>query len=194
MPSDQARGSNRTKRRAKIAGIARLIPLAAPIIVANAIVGNGLDEHAGLSYFLIGVAVMAGIVAAEGGILALGGLLAARSLRPRRRWQYWILALCYAGPVAAFIWIAVRYPHTGSGDGGRAMAAGLSAMFCAVGVLLMLGRAAAWGRLREGFFIIRPAWAGGRAGSDDGLLPLASVSRGRPADRWLIPPADGEDT
>jgi hypothetical protein len=126
----------------------------------GAIVRNASQEHASVAYYLVAVPVCAGVIAAfaAGGYAA--GRVAAVALTPRPRWLYGLAAVLYSIPVAIFIWIAADdvAAHAANGNSWAAMAGGILTTLCALGAVLMLGRAVVPGRRRRAFWLFPPLW------------------------------------
>lgn len=147
--------ASRARARERIvAGLVVGVPLA----VGSAVVGNGAQEHASILYYVISVAVViACLIAAVLAYLAASRISNA-SVRPRPRPLYLLLAAGYAAPVALFVRAAIAHVHLSAVGGWKPMTGGMLATCCAVGTLLMLGRALTWGRLRRAFWILPPHW------------------------------------
>ncbi|HXW43763.1 MAG TPA: hypothetical protein VEL03_03180 [Streptosporangiaceae bacterium] len=158
MPPKQARQFRRAIARARLRGIVRGLPGLVPVIVAWAIVDNGRQEHAALAYYAIGVIAVLAVAAGIAGTLLAGRWVADRSVRPRRRWLYVLFAAGYAAPVAALVLAAIRHGSAQDDTGWAPMAGGLTATFCTVAALVMIGRAVTWGRLRSAFYVCVPQW------------------------------------
>ena len=126
----------------------------------GAIVRNGSQEHASIAYYLVAVPVCAGVIAA----FAAGGYAASRlaavAVTRRPRWLYGLAAVLYGIPVAIFVRIAGDHvtAHAANDNGWAAMAGGILATLCALGALLMLGRAVVPGRWRRAFWLFPPLW------------------------------------
>ncbi len=126
----------------------------------TAVVGNGTQEHASVTHYLIAVPVCAALMAAFAAGSYAASRLAAVSVTRRSRWLYGLAAVLYSVPVAIFIRIAADHlsAHTAKDDSWAAMAGGIVATLCALAALLMLGRAVVPGRWRRAFWLFPPPW------------------------------------
>jgi len=173
---------NRARRRRGIrAGLLTSLPLA----ITSAVVRNGGQDHAGLTYYLIAVPVCVGVIAA----FAAGGYAASRvaavSVTRRPRWLYGLAAVVYAVPVAIFVRVAVDHNAAGAAnDSSWAMTAGgILATLCAIAALVMLGRTVVPGRRRRAFWLFPPLWLDHELGIDEQPNMLV-VRRNKSSVRW----------
>jgi len=138
-----------------------------PMVIVSAILGNGRQQHASISYYVIAIPVCAGVIAAFAAGAYAGRRVAAGSVTRRPRWLCGLAAVVYAVPVAIFVRIAADHiaAHAENDNSWAAMAGGILAMLCTSGVLLMLGRAIVPGRWRRAFWIFPPLWLDQELGS-----------------------------
>jgi hypothetical protein len=131
-----------------------------PWVFVAAIVGNGTQEHANVTYYLIAVPVCGALIAAFAAGSYVASRVAAVSVTRRPRWLYGLAAILYGIPVAILVRIAADHvaAHAANDNGWVATAGGLLATLCALGVVLMLGRAVVPGRWRRAFWLFPPLW------------------------------------
>jgi hypothetical protein len=157
LPPAEGRARNRVRRRHEIRNT---LLVGLPWIFVSAIVRNGTQEHASLTYYLIAVPACAALIAAFAASAYVASRLAAVSVTRRPRRLYGLAAILYAVPVAIFVRIATEHiaAHVANDDSWAAVAGGILATLCTLGFLLMLGRAVVPGRWRRGFWLFPPLW------------------------------------
>lgn len=70
---------------------------------------KGIQEHAGVAYYLIAVPVCAAVIAAFAGGGYVASRLAAVSVTRRPRWLYGLAAVLYSIPVAILVRFAADH-------------------------------------------------------------------------------------
>jgi hypothetical protein len=180
LPAAASRARNSARRRRSFRA-SLLVGL--PWVVVTAVVGNGTQEHAGGTYYLIAAPVCAAIIAVFAAGSYAASRLAAVSVTGRPRWLYGLAAFLYSIPVAIFVRIAADHmaAHERNDDSWAAMAGGILATLCALAALLMLGRAVVPRRWRGAFWIFPPLWL-------DQELGQAAASHGSGAPMPQPPP------
>jgi hypothetical protein len=129
-------------------------------VLGAALYGNGTQEHASLLYYVISALVVLACLVATLLAYAAATRVSNASVRRPPRWLYLLYAAGYLVPVALFVRVATDHArtHTANAGGWEPMAGGMLATYCAIGALLMLGRASARGALRRAFWIFPPHW------------------------------------
>lgn len=150
----EGRRGSRGKSRERLGDY---LPVFASMMFGLAVLGNGRQEHASVTYYVLGFVAFLIFVVLAWLATAAASELAARSAGRRPRWLYGLLALLFLAPAAVIAGYLMTHPHSAR-NGWTAIACGILLLYCSIGALLMLGRVVFRGSARRIFWLFPPAW------------------------------------
>jgi ribosomal protein L7/L12 len=175
------------------AGLRRLIagrhtPRVAPFLVGGLVAQVAVPPDAGFGHAVALALPLAVFISVSAGLVRLDGYAEQQAMRqalPRPRWQYLLSSLAFLGLSAAVIMTAAGpSAHDQRWAVVRGNSAALVASASGLCSLIMLGRAAAWGRFRRLFWRHQPHWTMAQS------LPPAAALGAEIADSVLGLPPD----